>query len=78
MWVFLKQGSENTVLVGLLQIGAKDFTVYNVEYYLRGGAVGEECPFPCLPPRGSWARLEEVRSTPHLDWLEVPVKLLSS
>ena len=27
VWVCLKQGSKNMVLVGLLQIGAKDFTV---------------------------------------------------
>ena len=36
MWVCLKQGSENMVLVGPLQIGAKDFTV--------GGGLTNERP----------------------------------
>ena len=35
MWVYLKMGSDNMVLVGLLQIGAKDFTVMLCMYTFR-------------------------------------------
>ena len=34
VWVCLIQGPENMVLVGLLQIGAKDFTVMAVLIFL--------------------------------------------
>ena len=34
VWLCLQMGSENMVLVGLLQIGAKDLTVSNAWYKL--------------------------------------------